>query len=386
VSNSKIYLDHNATSPLLPEVSAAMAEVEHLAFANPSSPHWAGRDARILLEDSRDKLAQALGTKPQEIFFTSGGSESNNTVLRQLLMTSGEKHIISSSVEHPSVLETCRILAERQNIQFTELAVDSSGTLAPDDLSAAIRPETELISLISANNETGKLQSIEELTKITQQQKIPFHTDLVQAFGKIECDLSTSGIDYATATAHKLGGPRGIGLLYVREGTPFQSLISGGKQERARRAGTENVTLAVGFAKAVEWYLKNQSKLNEQYFKYRQSVLEEIAKLEKIFINTDLENSLPNTLNFGCHGISAESLLISLDMDGVAVSTGSACSSGAMEASHVLLAMGISRAEAKSSLRISWGWSTSSEDIDYFCARLTHHILRLQAKNKTENP
>jgi len=385
VSNSKIYLDHNATSPLLPEVSAAMAEVEHLAFANPSSPHWAGRDARILLEGSREKLAQALGTNPQEIFFTSGGSESNNTVLRQLLMTSGEKHIISSSVEHPSVLETCRILAEQQNIQFTELAVDSSGTLAPDDLSAAIRPETELISLISANNETGKLQSIEELTKIAQQQQIPFHTDLVQAFGKIECDLSTSGIDYATATAHKLGGPRGIGLLYVREGTPFQSLISGGKQERARRAGTENVTLAVGFTKAVEWYLKNQSKLNEQFFKYRQSVLEEIAKLEKIFINTDLENSLPNTLNFGCHGISAESLLISLDMDGIAVSTGSACSSGAMEASHVLLAMGISRAEAKSSLRISWGWSTSSEDIDYFCARLTHHILRLQAKNKTEN-
>ncbi len=363
-----------------------MAEVEHLAFANPSSPHWAGRDARILLEGSREKLAQALGTNPQEIFFTSGGSESNNTVLRQLLMTSGEKHIISSSVEHPSVLETCRILAEQQNIQFTELAVDSSGTLAPDDLSAAIRPETELISLISANNETGKLQSIEELTKIAQQQQIPFHTDLVQAFGKIECDLSTSGIDYATATAHKLGGPRGIGLLYVREGTPFQSLISGGKQERARRAGTENVTLAVGFTKAVEWYLKNQSKLNEQFFKYRQSVLEEIAKLEKIFINTDLENSLPNTLNFGCHGISAESLLISLDMDGIAVSTGSACSSGAMEASHVLLAMGISRAEAKSSLRISWGWSTSSEDIDYFCARLTHHILRLQAKNKTENP
>ncbi|MDP6742982.1 MAG: cysteine desulfurase family protein [SAR324 cluster bacterium] len=385
MSNSKIYLDHNATSPLLPEVSAAMAEVEHLAFANPSSPHWAGRDARILLEGSREKLAQALGTNPQEIFFTSGGSESNNTVLRQLLMTSGEKHIISSSVEHPSVLETCRILAEQQNIQFTELAVDSSGTLAPDDLSAAIRPETELISLISANNETGKLQSIEELTKIAQQQQIPFHTDLVQAFGKIECDLSTSGIDYATATAHKLGGPRGIGLLYVREGTPFESLISGGKQERARRAGTENVTLAVGFTKAVEWYLKNQSKLNEQFFKYRQSVLEEIAKLEKIFINTDLENSLPNTLNFGCHGISAESLLISLDMDGIAVSTGSACSSGAMEASHVLLAMGISRAEAKSSLRISWGWSTSSEDIDYFCARLTHHILRLQAKNKTEN-
>ena len=385
MSNSKIYLDHNATSPLLPEVSAAMAEVEHLAFANPSSPHWAGRDARILLEDSRDNLAHSLGIKPQEIFFTSGGSESNNTVLRQLLMTSGEKHIISSAVEHPSVLETCRILAEQQNIEFTELAVDSSGTLAPDDLGGAIRPETVLISLISANNETGKFQSIAELTNIAQQQQIPFHTDLVQAFGKIELDLSTSGIDYATATAHKLGGPRGIGLLYVRERTPFQSLISGGKQERARRAGTENVTLAVGFAKAVEWYLNNQSKLRAQFFKFRQSVLEEIANIKGIFINTDLENSLPHTLNFGCHGISAESLLISLDMDGVAVSTGSACSSGAMEASHVLLAMGLSRAEAKSSLRVSWGWSTTSADIDFFCVRLAHHILRLQAKQKTRN-
>ena len=362
-----------------------MAEVEHLAFANPSSPHWAGRDARILLEDSRDNLAHSLGIKPQEIFFTSGGSESNNTVLRQLLMTSGEKHIISSAVEHPSVLETCRILAEQQNIEFTELAVDSSGTLAPDDLGGAIRPETVLISLISANNETGKFQSIAELTKIAQQQQIPFHTDLVQAFGKIELDLSTSGIDYATATAHKLGGPRGIGLLYVRERTPFQSLISGGKQERARRAGTENVTLAVGFAKAVEWYLNNQSKLRAQFFKFRQSVLEEIANIKGIFINTDLENSLPHTLNFGCHGISAESLLISLDMDGVAVSTGSACSSGAMEASHVLLAMGLSRAEAKSSLRVSWGWSTTSADIDFFCVRLAHHILRLQAKQKTGN-
>ena len=362
-----------------------MAEVEHLAFANPSSPHWAGRDARILLEDSRDNLAHSLGIKPQEIFFTSGGSESNNTVLRQLLMTSGEKHIISSAVEHPSVLETCRILAEQQNIEFTELAVDSSGTLAPEDLVGAIRPETVLISLISANNETGKFQSIAELTKIAQQQQIPFHTDLVQAFGKIELDLSTSGIDYATATAHKLGGPRGIGLLYVRERTPFQSLISGGKQERARRAGTENVTLAVGFAKAVEWYLNNQSKLRVKFFKFRQSVLEEIGKIEGIFINTDLENSLPHTLNFGCQGISAESLLISLDMDGVAVSTGSACSSGAMEASHVLIAMGLTRAEAKSSLRVSWGWSNTSAEIDYFCERLTYHILRLQAKQQTKN-
>ena len=382
---SKTYLDHNATSPLLPEAAHVMNEVAQQAFANPSSPHWAGRDARILLEDARENLAHSLGVKPQEIFFTSGGSESNNAVIRQFLMKSGKQHLICSAVEHPSVLETCRILADHPNIRFTELAVDSSGRLDPENLCTSIHSETVLISVITANNETGNLQPIEELTEIAHEYEIPFHTDLVQAFGKIEVDLRKSGVDYATATGHKLGGPRGIGLLYVKQGTPFQSLISGGKQERVRRAGTENVVLAVGFAKAVQWYLENRSKLREQFFLFRKSILREIEKLEGIFINTDLDNSLPHTLNFGCHGISAESLLISLDLDGIAVSTGSACSSGAMEASHVLLAMGLSRTDAKSSLRVSWGWSTTATEIDFFCKRLTHHILRLQQKNITGN-
>lgn len=382
---SKTYLDHNATSPLLPEAAHVMNEVAQQAFANPSSPHWAGRDARILLEDARENLAHSLGAKPQEIFFTSGGSESNNAVIRQFLMKSGKQHLICSAVEHPSVLETCRILADHPNIRFTELAVDSSGRLDPENLCTSIHSETVLISVITANNETGNLQPIEELTEIAHEYEIPFHTDLVQAFGKIEVDLRKSGVDYATATGHKLGGPRGIGLLYVKQGTPFQSLISGGKQERVRRAGTENVVLAVGFAKAVQWYLENRSKLREQFFLFRKSILREIEKLEGIFINTDLDNSLPHTLNFGCQGISAESLLISLDLDGIAVSTGSACSSGAMEASHVLLAMGLSRADAKSSLRVSWGWSTTATEIDFFCKRLTHHILRLQQKNTTGN-
>ena len=382
---SKTYLDHNATSPLLPEAAHVMNEVAQQAFANPSSPHWAGRDARILLEDARENLAHSLGAKPQEIFFTSGGSESNNAVIRQFLMKSGKQHLICSAVEHPSVLETCRILADHPNIRFTELAVDSSGRLDPENLCTSIHSETVLISVITANNETGNLQPIEELTEIAHEYEIFFHTDLVQAFGKIEVDLRKSGVDYATATGHKLGGPRGIGLLYVKQGTPFQSLISGGKQERVRRAGTENVVLAVGFAKAVQWYLENRSKLREQFFLFRKSILREIEKLEGIFINTDLDNSLPHTLNFGCHGISAESLLISLDLDGIGVSTGSACSSGAMEASHVLLAMGLSRADAKSSLRVSWGWSTTATEIDFFCKRLTHHILRLQQKNITGN-
>ena len=385
MSDSKIYLDHNATSPLLPEVENVMSEVAQQTFANPSSPHWAGRNARFLLEEARDNLANSLGVKSQEILFTSGGTESNNTVLRQLLMNSAEQHLIVSAVEHPSVLETCRILGGQPNIQFTELAVDSSGKVEPGKLREALRPETSLISVMTANNETGNLQPVEELSKIAQENKIPFHTDLVQAYGKMQLDLSLSKVNFASATAHKLGGPCGIGLLYVKQGTAFESLISGGKQERVRRAGTENVVLAVGFAKAVGWYLGNQLSLRDRFSKFRDLILNEINKIKGIFLNTDLGNSMPHTLNFGCKKVSAESLLISLDLDGVAVSTGSACSSGAMEASPVLLAMGLSRAEAKSSLRVSWGWSTTEADIDFFCQRLTFHILRLQEKQITEN-
>jgi len=384
VSNSKIYLDHNATSPLLPEVENVMSEVAQQAFANPSSPHWAGRNAKFLLEEARDSLANSLGAKSQEIIFTSGGTESNNTVLRQLIMNSGEQYLITSAVEHPSVLETCRILAGQPNIQFTELAVDSSGRVEPENLREVLRPETSLISIMMANNETGNLQPIDELSKIAEENKIPFHSDLVQALGKMQLDLSSTGVDFASATAHKLGGPCGIGLLYVKQGTAFESLISGGKQERVRRAGTENVVLAVGFAKAVEWYLENQLSLRDRFSKFRDLILNEINKIKGIFLNTDLGNSMPHTINFGCNNVSAESLLISLDLDGIAVSTGSACSSGAMEASPVLLAMGLSRAEAKSSLRVSWGWSTTEADIDFFCQRLTFHILRLQEKQITE--
>ena len=362
-----------------------MSEVAQQAFANPSSPHWAGRNARFLLEEARDNLANSLGVKSQEILFTSGGTESNNTVLRQLLMNSAEQHLIVSAVEHPSVLETCRILGGQPNIQFTELAVDSSGKVEPEKLREVLRPETSLISVMTANNETGNIQPVEELSKIAQENKIPFHTDLVQAYGKMQLDLSLSKVNFASATAHKLGGPCGIGLLYVKQGTTFESLISGGKQERVRRAGTENVVLAVGFAKAVEWYLGNQSSLRDRFSKFRDLILNEINKIKGIFLNTDLENSMPHTLNFGCNNVSAESLLISLDLDGIAVSTGSACSSGAMEASPVLLAMGLSNAEAKSSLRVSWGWSTTEADIDFFCQRLTFHIQRLQEKQITEN-
>ena len=375
-----IYLDHNATSPLLPEAQTAMSDAAEKSLGNPSSPHWAGREAKILLEEARDSLAKSLGAEPREIIFTSGGSESNNAVLRQLSTASGKQHLITSKIEHPSVLETCRILAKQPNIGLTELLVDSSGLIDPESLKKGILSQTSLISLMTANNETGCLQPIEELSQIAREHEIAFHTDLVQASGKIKYDLNKSGVDFASVTSHKLGGPRGIGLLYARKGTAFDSLITGGKQERVRRAGTENVTLAVGFAKALEWYLENQDRLQTKFSNFRKKVLGRVKTIDGFFLNTNLDHSLQHTFNFGFSGISAESLLISLDLDGVAVSTGSACSSGAMEASHVLLAMGRSRAEAKSSLRVSWGWSTTADEIDYFLERLTHHIQRLQQK------
>ena len=378
--DNNIYLDHNATSPLLPEAQTAMNNASGRSIGNPSSPHWAGRDAKILLEESRESLAKSLGAEPREIIFTSGGSESNNAVLRQLILASGEQHLITSTIEHPSVLETCRILAKQPNISLTELPVDTSGLINPESLKNEILSQTTLISLMAANNETGCMQPIGELCKIAREHEISFHTDMVQTSGKIKLDLNKSGIDFASVTSHKIGGPRGIGLLYARQGTSFESLVTGGKQERVRRAGTENVTLAVGFAKALEWYLENQERLQKQNTHFREKVLDIISNIDGFFQNTNLDQSLHHTLNFGFSGISAESLLISLDLDGVAVSTGSACSSGAMEESHVLMAMGRSRAEAKSSLRVSWGWSTKEDEIDYFLDKLTHHIHRLRHK------
>ena len=378
--DNNIYLDHNATSPLLPEAQTAMNDAAGKSIGNPSSPHWAGRDAKILLEEARNSLATSLGAEPREIIFTSGGSESNNAVLRQLIVASGEQHLITSTIEHPSVLETCRILAKQPNISLTELPVDSSGLISPESLKDEILSQTTLISLMAANNETGCMQPIEELCQIAREHEISFHTDMVQTSGKVKLDLNKSGIDFASVTSHKIGGPRGIGLLYARQGTSFESLVTGGKQERVRRAGTENVSLAVGFAKALEWYLENQERLQKQNTHFREKVLDIISNIDGFFQNTNLDQSLKHTLNFGFSGISAESLLISLDLDGVAVSTGSACSSGAMEESHVLMAMGRSRAEAKSSLRVSWGWSTKEDEIDYFLDKLTHHIHRLRHK------
>ncbi len=379
-TESNVYLDHNATSPLLPVVEKRMNEVFRMRLGNPSSPHWSGREARHLLEDSRGRIAAILGVKTGELVFTSGGSEGNNTVLRQLLLIPGPKHLVTTAVEHPSVLVTSRILSQSPGLKVTILPVDSSGRVQPETLKQAMRPETILVSVMSANNETGVLQPLQELLEICNLHGVPLHADCVQSAGKQDLRLDDSGLAYATISAHKMGGPKGVGALYVREGVAFQPLISGGSQERTRRAGTESVAQACALAGAMEWYEGNRQVLNARFADFRSMVLNDLAGIEGMFINTPLDESLPHTLNLGFKGLSAESLLISLDLDGVAVSTGSACSSGAMEASHVLQAMGISHDDAKASLRVSMGWDTSLEGIKFFTARLVHHVQRIRNK------
>ena len=376
------YFDYNATAVPLPALSEKIAKATSAAFGNPSSPHKWGRDAKDLLESSRLKLAQLLKVAPQELTFTSGGSESNNTVLRQFLFHNTPRHLIVSQIEHPSILETCRILEKQPHLSITKLPVDGTGRVIPESLEVAIRPETALISIMAANNETGVIQPIETLAGIAQAHGVPFHVDSVQSVGKFPVAWKEWGVQYASANAHKFGGPHGVGLLYVEQGVPYTELISGGKQERVRRAGTENAALAFGFAEALQWALEHQESIAQRLSGFKAQIIEALEPRATFFLNGLPSNCLPNTLNVGWTGLSAESLLISLDLEGIAVSTGSACSSGALEASPVLLAMGLNPSQARSCLRLSMGWDTRQEEVDYLIERLLFHIQRLYEKKR----
>ena len=370
----KIYLDNNATTPLHPEVLEAMLPGLRENYGNPSSIHSFGRSARVQLDEAREKVACLINAHSSEIIFTSGGTEANNLALLGVAFKDKEKKIITSKIEHPSVLNPCRQL-EEQGVEVHYLDVDGSGRIDMDDLEAQITESTALISLQHANSETGVLQNIKIASEIARNKGILFHTDAVQSVAKIPFDLKNYPVDLLSISAHKFYGPKGVGALYLRKGTPaLFSPLCGGNQEKKRRGGTENVAGIMGFGKACELANENISETSKladlrDYFQNR--VCELIPRTE---LWGDKANRLPNTLNLGFDGVAGDTLLIALDIEGVAVSTGSACSSGTGLPSPVLRAMGIPNDKINSSIRFSLGSSISKSDLDLVVGALVKAV------------
>ena len=362
----KIYLDHNATTPLHPEVLNAMLPALQDNFGNPSSIHSFGRSARVQLDEAREKVARLIGASSSEIIFTSGGTEANNLALLGVALKDKEKKIITSKTEHPSVLNPCRQL-EEQGVEVHYLDVDRFGRIDINNLESQITESTALISLQHANSETGVLQDIKKVSELARSNGVLFHTDAVQSVAKIEFDLKDYPVDMLSISAHKFNGPKGVGALFLRKGTPaLFAPVSGGSQEKKRRGGTENVAGIIGFGKACEMAIKRVSTLE----------VSRVAELKDYFYNKvyemipgtelfgDMQNSLPNTLNLGFAGVEGDTLLIAMDMEGVAVSTGSACSSGTGLPSYVLQAMGLPDKKINSSIRFSLGCRTTKTELD----------------------
>src|SRR5580704_7671322 len=343
----RVYLDNNATTPLLPEVFEAMRPYFFEKFGNASSIHQQGQQARGAVERSREQVAELLNCRPAEIVFTSGGTEGDNLAL--LGMMKPGDHIITSAIEHHAVLNACKRL-EEMGCTVTYLPVDGRALVDPDDVRRALRPETRLISIILANNETGVLQPVSEIGKIAAEADVYFHTDAVQAAGKIPINVDEIGCDLLTISGHKFHAPQGVGALYVHKGTKLEPMLYGGSHERSRRAGTENVPGIVGLGKAAELAIAGFERGDDtKMAAARDRIERDLLEIDATGLNGEGAPRVPNTTNIYFDGIEGESLVIALDLKGLAVSTGAACSSGAIEPSHVLIAMGLSRDQAKAS-------------------------------------
>lgn len=378
----KIYLDYNATTPVRPEVLDAMLPFYRNQFGNPSSVHWAGREVAGAVEKAREQVAAMINASPAEIVFTSCGSEGDNLAIKgtaEILREKGN-HIITTSVEHPAVLEVCQSL-EKQGFEVTYLPVDRDGQLDLEDLKAAITPKTILISVMWANNETGNIYPIEEIGKIAKEHSIRLHTDAVQAVGKIPVDVQAANVDLLVLSAHKIGGPKGVGAIYIRRGTRLTPLLHGGHQERNRRAGTHNVAGIVGLGKACEMAAEEQPAYYRRVRKLRDKLEDGmLTQIPEIKLNgtPDRDQRLPNTTNVSFAYIEGESLLLNLDMFGIAASSGSACTSGSLEPSHVMGAMCVEVTLAHSSTRFSLGPETTEEEIDQVLEVMPATVQRLR--------
>lgn len=381
----RVYLDHNATTPLAPEVLEAMLPYLSERFGNPSSVHSFGREARRALEEARETLARLLKAPEKEaLVFTSGGTEADNLAIKGVAYAYQERgrHLVASAVEHPAVLETLRHLLQ-EGFEVSLLPVDSEGLLDLEALKGVLRHDTILISLMHANNETGVLFPLAEVARIARERGIFFHTDAVQSFGKVPIDVEALGVDLLSLSAHKLYGPKGIGALYIRPGLKMIPLHHGGPQERERRGGTVNVAGAVGFARAAELAHtkmgEEAERLRSLRDKLEQGILERIEGVRR---NGHPMFRLPNTSSLSFEGIDTESLLVGLDLEGIAASSGSACSSGSLKPSHVLKSMGVP--EGWASLRLSLGRGTTEEEIDYVLEVLPVLVERLRKASRLE--
>ena len=373
----RVYLDNNATTPVLPEVFEAMRPYFGEHFGNASSVHSHGQETRAAVENARESVARLLGCAATEIVFTSGGTESDNLAIAGLVNPAD--HVITSRIEHHAVLHACKHL-EELGCEVTVLPVDGRGLVDPADVKRALRPNTRLISMMMANNETGVLQAVEEIGKIAAETGVCFHTDAVQAAAKVPIDVKSIGCSLLAISGHKIHAPQGVGALYVRKGTKIRPLLHGGRHERSRRAGTENVPGIVGLGKAAEIAKRafdhgDDEKMSALRDRLQRGVM---AQVEDAGVNGDGAPRVPNTTNIRFDHIEGESLVIALDLKGLAVSTGAACSSGAIEPSHVLIAMGLKAEQARASIRFSLGKQTTAEDIDFALALVPETVARLR--------
>ncbi len=376
----RVYLDHSATTPVRPEVAEIVLDYMTNKFGNPSSIHVFGREAKQGLEKAREQVAKLINAKPEEIIFTSGGTEADNLAITGIAQTyaSKGKHIITSAVEHHAVLDTCKNL-EKLGYTVTVLPVDEYGIIRLEDLKKAITKETILITIMHANNEVGSIQPVHEIGKIAKEHGIIFHTDAVQSLGKIPVDVDKMNIDLLSGSGHKIYAPKGIGFLYIRRGVGLKPLTFGGGQERRRRPGTENLPGIVGLGLAAELAAKEMETEMPRIAKLRDRLINGIMKrIPHVRLNGHPEQRVPNNVNVSFEFVEGESLLLSLDMKGIAASSGSACTSGSLDPSHVLMAMGICHEIAHGSVRMTLGKANTEEDIDYVLEVLPPIVERLR--------
>lgn len=374
-----VYADNAATTKVRPEVFAKMLPhyVEH--YGNPSSLYSVGRESAVAIKEAREKIAKCLNCDPIEIIFTSGGSESDNMAIRGIASKKGKGHIITSKIEHHAVLHTVQAL-EKEGFEATYLDIDSNGFVNPEDVKNAIREDTILITIMYANNEIGTIQPIKEIAAIAKEKKIPLHTDAVQAVGHIPTDVKELGCDMLSLSAHKFGGPKGTGVLYVRRGLACKPLILGGAQERNKRAGTENIPGIIGAAEALYLATQEMEAENKKLCAMRDRLIDGIlTNIPYTRLNGSRENRLPGNVNVSVEYIEGESLILMLDFNGICASSGSACTTGSLDPSHVLLALGLTHEVAHGSLRLSLGRDNTEADVDYILECLPKVVERLRA-------